>query len=73
MLIMGVLLTKVFMMTILLATKLSFCGVGSHHQNGITEQKIKKLTLGTQTLLLHANQMLPEYISTIHSSAVKIA
>jgi hypothetical protein len=37
---------------------ITFCGVGSHHQNGIAEQKIKKLTLGGQTLLLHAKQML---------------
>ncbi len=33
---------------------ITFCGVGSHHQNGIAEQKIKELTLGGQTLLLHA-------------------
>jgi hypothetical protein len=43
----------------------TFCGVGSHHQNGIAEQKIKDITLGGCTLLLHANCMLPEYISTI--------
>jgi hypothetical protein len=42
-----------------------YCGIGGHHQNGIAEQKIKELTLGAQTLLLHAKQMLPEYISTI--------
>ncbi len=44
---------------------ITFCGVGSHHQNGIAEQKIKELTLGGRTLLLHAKRMLPEYISTI--------
>jgi hypothetical protein len=44
---------------------ITFCGVGSHHQNGIAEQKIKELTLGARTLLLHAKRMLPEYISTI--------
>jgi hypothetical protein len=44
---------------------ITFCGIGGHHQNGITEWKIKRLTLGAQTLLLHAKQMLPEYISTI--------
>jgi hypothetical protein len=43
----------------------TYCGVGSHHQNGIAERKIKELTLGARTLLLHAKQMLPEYISTI--------
>ena len=44
---------------------ITFCGVGSHHQNGIAERKIKELTLGARTLLLHAKRMLPEYISTI--------
>ncbi len=44
---------------------ITFCGVGSHHQNGIAERKIKELTLGDWTLLLHAKRMLPEYISTI--------
>jgi hypothetical protein len=37
---------------------ITFCGVGSHHQNGITERKIKDITLGGQTLLLHAKCML---------------
>jgi hypothetical protein len=44
---------------------ITFCGVRSHHQNGIAEQKIKDITLGGHTLLLHAKRMLPEYISTI--------
>jgi hypothetical protein len=44
---------------------ITFCGVGSHHQNGSAEQKIKDITLGGCTLLLHAKHMLPEYISTI--------
>jgi hypothetical protein len=44
---------------------ITFCGVGGHHQNGIAEHKIKELTLGTQTLLLHAKRMLPDNISTI--------
>jgi hypothetical protein len=44
---------------------ITFCGVGSHHQNGIAEQKIKELVLGAQTLLLHAKRMLPKYTSTI--------
>jgi hypothetical protein len=44
---------------------ITLCGVGSHHQNGIAEQKIKDFTLGAWTLLLHAKQMLLEYISTI--------
>jgi hypothetical protein len=44
---------------------ITFCGVGSHHQNGIAERKIKDLTLCARTMLLHAKRMLPEYISTI--------
>ena len=44
---------------------LSFCGVGAHHQNGISEAKIKQLTLAARTMLLHAQRYWPEYISTI--------
>jgi hypothetical protein len=44
---------------------ITFCGVGSHHQNGIAERKIKDIALGGQTLLLHAKRMFPKYISTI--------
>eukprot|EP00956_Cyclotella_meneghiniana_P031729 scaffold84308_cov35-Cyclotella_meneghiniana.AAC.1 len=32
--------------------KLTFCGVGAHHQNAIVERKIKDLTLTARTLLL---------------------
>ncbi len=45
---------------------ITFCGVRSHHQNGIAEHKIKDITLGDQALLLHAKRMFPKYISTIH-------
>ena len=41
------------------------CGVGSHHQNGIAERKIKDLTFGARALLLHAKHALPEYITAI--------
>jgi len=44
---------------------ITFCGVGSHHQNGLAERKIKDITLGSRTLLRHAKNMFPEYISTI--------
>jgi hypothetical protein len=44
---------------------ITFYGVESHHQNGIAEQKIKELMLGARALLLHAKQMLSEYISMI--------
>ena len=33
---------------------LTFCGVGAHHQNGISERKIKDVTLISRTMLLHA-------------------
>jgi hypothetical protein len=66
-LIMDGLLIKDFKMTAIFAIKLlHFVGLKvSHHQNSIAEQKIKELTLGARTLLLHAKRMLPEYISTI--------
>ncbi len=44
---------------------ITFCGVGSHHQNGLAEHKIKDITLGGQTSLFHAKHMFPEWISTI--------
>ena len=44
---------------------ITFCGFGSHHQNGIAERKIKDITLGGRTLLLHAKRMFPEYISVL--------
>ncbi len=43
---------------------ITFCGVKSHHQNGIAEKKNKDLMLCAQTMLLHAKRMLPVYIST---------
>ena len=45
--------------------KISFCGVGAHHQNGVAENTIKQLTLTSRTLLLHAQRHWPEYISTM--------
>ena len=43
--------------------KLTFCGVGAHHQNGIAERKIKDVTLIARTILLHAMRYWPEYIT----------
>ena len=42
--------------------KLTFCGVGAHHQNGIIENKNKILTTGAITLLLHGIRMWPQMI-----------
>ena len=45
--------------------KITFCGVGAHHQNGIIENKNKQLTLGARTLLLHGMRMWPQMIDTM--------
>ena len=44
---------------------ITFCGVGSHHQNTIVERKIQTLTLGASTLLPHTKIYLPEEIIEI--------
>jgi hypothetical protein len=44
---------------------IAFCAVGAHHQNRIVEWWIKELTLISWTLLLHAKQHWPDYITTI--------
>ena len=44
---------------------LTFCGVGAHHKNGVSERIIKYLTLSSQTLVLHAQRHWPEYITTM--------
>ena len=43
--------------------RITFCGVGDHHQNGVTENTIKQLTLSARTILLHAQRLWPEYIT----------
>jgi transposase InsO family protein len=35
---------------------ISFCGVGTHHQNGIAEKRIGDLKRRATTLLLHAQR-----------------
>ena len=32
---------------------LTFCGVGAHHQNGISKRRIKDITLILRTMLFH--------------------
>ena len=44
---------------------LTFCGVGAHHKNGVSERVIKDLTLYSRTLVLHAQRHWPEYITTM--------
>ena len=44
---------------------ITFCGVGAHHQNGVAEASVKFSTLGAQTLLLHAQRLWPDVITTM--------
>ena len=44
---------------------ISFCGAGTHYQNGVIENRIKYLTLSERTLLLHAKRHWPDAITTI--------
>ena len=45
--------------------RLTFCGIGAHHQDGVSENAIKQLTLTARTLLVHAQSHWPEYITTM--------
>ena len=45
--------------------RVTFCGVGSHHQNGISDNAIQQLTLISRTLLVHSQCYWPEYITTM--------
>ena len=54
--------------------RITFCGVGAHHHNGIAENTIKKLLLISRTLFVHAQNYWPEYISTmLWQFALKVA
>ena len=44
---------------------ITFCGVGSHHQNANFERKLQNLTLVARTLLLYAKIYWPEEITTM--------
>ena len=45
--------------------KLTYCGVGAHHQNGVVERKNRELTEGARTVLLHAQRKWPRIIKPI--------
>ena len=45
--------------------KITFCGVGAHHHNGIVKNKNKILTTGARTLLLHGMIMWPQMIDEL--------
>ncbi len=41
---------------------IDFCGVGAHHQNGITKNRNKRLTQTARVLLLHGMRMWPQMV-----------
>ena len=43
---------------------ISFCGVNAHHQNGKAERRIRDITEGARTSLLHASHRWPKAIDT---------
>ena len=65
--------TKAFKESIRLCNQtLSFCGVNAHHQNGRAERKIKNITEGARTALLHASHRWPKAIhASLWPSALK--
>ena len=51
---------------------ISFCGVNAHHQNGKAENRIKDVTTGARTALLHASHRWPKAIhASLWPSALK--
>ena len=58
--------TKAFKASVTKAQQtLSFCGVNAHHQNGKAEQRIKDVTEGARTSLLHAAHRWPKAVSPL--------
>jgi hypothetical protein len=56
--------TKLFKSSIDQANQtLSFCGVNAHHQNGKAENRIKLVTEGARTALLHASHRWPTAVN----------
>jgi hypothetical protein len=65
--------TKSFKAAIVLAKQtLSFCGPNAHHQNGKAENRIKDITTGGRTALLHAAHRWPQAINaSLWPAAIK--
>ena len=58
--------TKAFKQSVRVSAQtLSFCGVNAHHQNGVAERRIRDVTEGARTALLHAAHRWPK---AIHAS-----
>jgi hypothetical protein len=45
------------------AQNITYCGVGSHHQNGIAERLIRTLGEDARTMLAHGQHLWPEVVS----------
>ena len=45
------------------AQNITFCGVGSHHQNGIAERKIRTLGEDARTMLAHGEHLWPGVVT----------
>ena len=45
--------------------RISYCGVGSHHQNGIAERRIKTLGEDARTMLAHGQHLWPEVVTKV--------
>lgn len=45
------------------AQNITYCGVGSHHQNGIAERRIRSLGEDARTMLAHGQHLWPEVVS----------
>ena len=55
--------TRIFKQSIEKANQtISFCGVNAHHQNGRAERRIKDITEGSRTSLLHASHRWPKAV-----------
>jgi hypothetical protein len=45
------------------AQNITYCGVGSHHQNGIAERRIRTLGEDARTMLAHGQHLWPEVVT----------
>jgi hypothetical protein len=45
------------------AQKITYCDIGSHHQNGIAERRIRTLGEAARTMLAHGQHLWPEVVT----------